>query len=136
MRFIPYLFFSGDCAAAFQHYQQILGGELQVMTHAELPEGAQQMPGAKPQDVMHASLTFDDGQLMGSDDPTGDDGPKTGFAVAYSASNLQVGKQVFDALAEGGTVDMPFGATDWSPGFGVCTDRFGMSWMVSSEGET
>ena len=26
---------------------------------------------------------------------------------------------------------MPFGATFWSPGFGMVTDRFGTPWMVN-----
>lgn len=36
-------------------------------------------------------------------------------------------------LADGGEVTMPFGATFWSPGFGACTDRFGVPWMVDTE---
>ena len=131
----PYLFFSGDCADAFTRYQQILGGELQVMTHADLPPGAEPMPGAQPHHVMHASLTLDAGLLMGSDDPTGDGGPKVGVAVAYTAPDEQAAKQAFDALAEGGQVTMPFGPTFWSRGFGACTDRFGVAWMVDTAGE-
>jgi PhnB protein len=128
----PYLFFSGDCAAAFQRYQQVLGGELQIMTHAELPEGAEPMPGAEPHHVMHASLSLGDGLLMGSDDPTGDGGPKVGIAVAYTASDVQQAKQVFEQLSEGGEMSMPFAPTFWSPGFGACTDRFGVQWMVDT----
>ena len=40
-------------------------------------------------------------------------------------------KRVFDALAAGGQVTMPFAATFWSPGFGMVTDRFGTPWMVN-----
>ena len=47
MSFNPYLFFSGNCAEAFERYGAIFGGDLQVMTHADLPEGAEPMPGAE-----------------------------------------------------------------------------------------
>lgn len=136
MSFHPYLFFTGDCAAAFKRYQEIFGGELQVMTNADVPEGVEPMPGAEPHHVMHASLTLGEGRLlMGSDDPTGDGGPKVGAAVAYVASDEQEAKRVFDALADGGETTMPFGTTFWSRGFGMCTDRFGVPWMVDTAGE-
>ena len=43
--------------------------------------------------------------------------------------------RIFDALAEDGQITMPLGETFWSPRFGMCTDRFGTSWMVSVQGE-
>lgn len=133
MSFHPYLFFSdGRCAEAFQRYHEIFGGELQVMTHADLPEGAEPMPGAEPHHVMHAAVTVGDGLLMGSDDPTGDGGPKVGIAATYVAPDAQEGKRVFGALAEGGEVQMPFEPTFWSAGFGACVDRWGVSWMVDT----
>jgi PhnB protein len=135
MSFHPYVFFSGNCAEAFQRYQQIFGGELQVMTNADVPEGAG-MPGADPQAVMHASLTLGEGRLlMGSDDPTGDDGAKVGSAVCYIAPDEQDAKRAFEALADGGESTMPFSATFWSKGFGMCTDRYGVPWMIDTAGE-
>jgi PhnB protein len=134
MSFNPYLFFDGNCAEAFQRYQEIFGGELNVMKNADAPEGAG-MPGAKPDDVMHVSLKVGDAYLMGSDDPTGTGGPKVGAAVAYTAADEGEAKRAFDALADGGETTMPFSATFWSKGFGMCTDRFGVPWMVDTEGE-
>jgi PhnB protein len=132
----PYLFFSGDCADAFARYEKIFGGTLEVMTHADLPEGAEPMPGAEPHHVMHAALTWDDCMIMGSDDPTGDGGPKTGVAVTYTAPDVDTAKRVLADLAEGGELQMPFEATFWSPGFGACLDRFGIPWMVDTASQT
>lgn len=130
----PYVFFSGTCAAAFQRYQEVFGGEAQIMTMADAPPGSG-MPGVDPHFVMHASLPIGDGLLMGSDDPTGDGGPMTGIAVTYTAPDAQVARTVFDALADGGVVTMPFEATFWSRGFGTCTDRFGVPWMIDTAGD-
>lgn len=133
MSFHPYLFFSGGtCAEAFQRYQEIFGGELQVMTNADAPDASDAMPGAEPHHVMHASVQVGEGFLMGSDDPTGDGGPKVGVAVAFSAPDTATGERVFAALAEGGEVFAPFGPTFWSPGFGSCLDRWGVNWMVDT----
>src|SRR5690606_39848021 len=107
-------------------------GDLRIMTMADLPPGEEPMPGSEPHHVMHAALVIGDGFLMGSDDPTGDDGPKTGVAVSYSAPDVETGKRVFDALREGGETQMEWEPTFWAPGFGACVDRFGVSWMVDT----
>ena len=134
MSFNPYLFFSGDCAEAFARYHEVFGGDLNVMKHADVPEGSG-MPDADPEAVMHASLRVGDALLMGSDDPTGTGGAKVGSAVAYTAPDPAEAERAFDALAEGGEVGAPFGPTFWSKGFGMCTDRFGVPWMVDTAGE-
>lgn len=136
MSFHPYLFFSGrKCAEAFRWYQGIFGGEVQIMTFADAPEGTEPMPGSSPDDVMHASIKIGEGFLMGSDDPTGDGGPKVGVAVAFSAPDADQARKVFEALCEGGEVQMEFQQTFWSKGFGACVDRYGFNWMVDTEGE-
>lgn len=135
MPFHPYVFFSGNCREAFTRYQEIFGGQLDLMTVADTPAGVDPMPGSEPHHVMHTALTVGDGMLMGSDDPTGDGGPKVGSAVSYTADDTAEAKRVFEALAEGGEVTMPFSPTFWSTGFGMCTDRFGVPWMVGSAEE-
>lgn len=135
MSFSPYLFFSGNCAEAFEHYRVVFDGQLDVMRNAEAPEGAG-MPDVDPDTVMHAALRLGDtALLMGSDDPTGTGGPKLGFAVSYSAPDDAEARRVFDALAEDGEITMEYTETFWSVGFGMCTDRFGVSWMVDVAGE-
>src|SRR5690606_29475999 len=114
------------CAEAFQWYKQIFGGELRMMTNAEVPEGTDPMPGASPDDVLHASINLGNGFLMGSDDPTGDGGRKLGVAVAFAAPDEKEGKRVFEALSEGGEVQMPYQPTFFSKGFGMCVDRYGL----------
>ena len=134
MSFNQYLFFSGNCAEAFDRYHEIFGGELNVMRMGDVPEDSR-MPGASADSVMHASIKLGDAFLMGSDDPTGSGGPKVGAAVAYTSADEAESRRIFDALAEGGDVTAPFGPTFWSKGFGMCTDRFGVPWMVDTAGE-
>lgn len=135
MSFNPYIMFSGDCAEAFERYHEIFGGELQIMRNSDVPAGQEGMEGASPEHVMHASVALDGSYLMGSDDPSGDGGAKRGVLVTYTAPDADRGAEVFAALAEGGTVDMPFGPQFWSKGFGSCTDRFGVPWFVDTAGE-
>ncbi len=134
MSFSTYLFFTGDCRAAMERYQEIFGGDLQVLTGADTPADAtgDEGPAMPPDLVMHAALaTGDGGLLLASDDPTTDDpGPKQGFRVSYGAADADDARRVFDALATGGSVQLRLGETFFSPAFGMCTDSFGIPWMV------
>jgi PhnB protein len=85
--------------------------------------------------VLHARLAFDDNRsLMASDwmDSTPYQGMKS-FAVALGYKKVDEARRIFDALAEGGQVSIPFSKTFWTEGFGMLTDRFGTHWMVSGE---
>ena len=132
MAFRPYLAFAGNCREAFTRYQEILGGELVLLTMADMPADAgSPPPGAKPDAIMHAALTSGNDLLMGADDPTGNfDGTVDGMCVNCSLRDAGEAKRVFDALSESGTVQMPLGETFFSPAFGMCTDRFGTPWMI------
>lgn len=131
MSFNPYLFFVGTCREAMTAYHGIFGGQLDLVTAAEMPDA----PEDVPRDViMHAALTLPNGGLlMASDDPGAtEDGPKVGLSVSYSAADPADAARVFDELAKDGQVQMPMGETSWSPAFGMCIDRFGTPWMVGA----
>jgi PhnB protein len=55
------------------------------------------------------------------------------MSVSISLNDPEKGERIFNALAEGGTTMMPFQKTFWAAGFGMCTDRFGIPWMVNCE---
>lgn len=134
----PYLFFTNNAREAMTRYQEILGGQLEIMSPGDMPEGeAEQMPFEAPADfVIHAALTFGDGDLlMASDDPTGDAGGVKGCSLNVTLTDQAEARRIFEAFADGGEVTMPLEATFWAPLFGSCVDRFGVSWMVNVEGE-
>ena len=55
-----------------------------------------------------------------------------GFAISLSYPTVAETTRVFNALAEGGQIVMPFGKTFWAEAFGMVTDRFGTPWMVGT----
>jgi PhnB protein len=135
MAFRPYLAFAGNCREAFKRYQEIFGGELVVLTFADVAEDAGPPPPGTPTGaVMHAALTAGDDVLMGADDPSGNfNGGVSGMCVSWSSPDVGEAKRVFDALSDKGQVQMELNQTFFSPAFGMCTDRFGTPWMVMAE---
>jgi len=131
MQLIPYLNFNGQCEAAFKFYEQCLGGKIvMMMTHGDSPI-AKDVPPDWHSAILHASLAVDDAVLMGSDRPPDQPGETKGAYVSIAIDDLAKAKRIFNALAEGGTVQMPFAETFWAAGFGMLVDRFGTPWMIN-----
>jgi PhnB protein len=133
MQLNPYLLFNGQCAEAFKFYEQVLGGKIEaMMTHAGTP-AEEHVPSEWGDKIIHARMTIGDSVLMASDAPPGRYEKPGGFSVNIGLNDVAKGERIFNQLAEGGTVQMPFGPTFWAAGFGMCVDRFGTPWMLNCE---
>ncbi len=128
----PYLMFGGRCEEALEFYKKSLGAEVEMMMRFnESPEPTPpgMLQAGFEKKIMHASFRVHGVPLMASDGC--DDGSKFGgFSLALSLPNEADARRAFDALADGGSVQMPLTKTFWSPCYGMLTDRFGLAWMV------
>ena len=132
MELSTYLFFNGNCKEAFQFYEQALKGKIELMmTYRESPEKNQECTPTNPDGIMHVRLTVGKHALMGSDSPPQYYSKPQGFSVSYTAADQAEAERAFKALSQDGSVTMPLGKTFWSEAFGMCTDRFGINWMVN-----
>lgn len=128
VRLNPYLSFAGDARAAMEFYASVLGGELSVMTFADM--GGMGMPEDQQHLVMHSQLAITDVvTLMAADmgEHVGANG-----TVSLSGDENDPGlRSWFDGLAETGVVKEPLVAAPWGDSFGQLTDRFGVDWMFN-----
>jgi PhnB protein len=69
--------------------------------------------------------------LMASDAYPGNFQKPQGFSVSLQVEDPADAERRFKALADGGSINMPFGKTFFSKGFGMCVDKFGIPWMVN-----
>jgi PhnB protein len=134
----PYLFFGGRCQEALDYYAARAGAEIGMVMHFDqspdpVPEGMLQ-PGFEKK-VMHGEFRLGDSTVLCSDGCSEEDGGFKGFSLALSVPTEADADRVFDALADGGQVQMPLGKTFWSPRYGMVKDRFDVHWMVMVPGE-
>ena len=135
MQISCHLSFSGSCEAAFRTYHRILGGELMPMvTYGQSPM-ADQVPADWQSKILHATLRIGDEELLGADVHPGAAVQHQGFAIVLGIAGIERGKEIFHALAEGGSVSVPFQQTFWSPGYGMLVDRFGVPWEINCEAD-
>jgi PhnB protein len=134
MQVQPYLFFEGRCEEALELYRQALDAEVDMlMRFKESPEAPP--PGSVAPDsedkVMHASFRVGDTTLMASDGACSGRSAFQGVSLSINLNDVAEAERRFAALAAGGEVQMPLGATFWSPAFGIVVDKFGVSWMIN-----
>jgi PhnB protein len=131
MQVNPYLFYDGNCEAAFKFYEKALGAKIEMLLrNEEAPEDMPTSPDRKKK-IMHARMTVDGAVLMASDAPPDHFHKPQGFSVSLTVAEPAEAERRFKALSEGGNVNMPFGKTFFSKGFGMCVDQFGIPWMVN-----
>jgi len=127
----PYLSFNGQCEAAFKFYQQCLGGqELSFHKYAGSPMESE-VPAEWRDRVMHATLLCGKTALMGADAPPQYYREAQGFSVSVNVDKAEDAERVFNALAQGGKIQMPIQQTFWTARFGMLIDKFGIPWMVN-----
>lgn len=131
-RLNPYLGFRDDAREAMDSYQAVFGGELARSTFVEL--GASEDPAEKDR-IMRAMLTTPSGfTLMAADTPAGmthDPGDAYSVSPSGDAASADELRGYGDRLSEGGQVRVPLEKAPWGDTFGLCTDRFGVPWMVN-----
>ncbi|WP_405595008.1 VOC family protein [Streptomyces sp. NBC_01410] len=127
-RLNPYIAFDGDARQAMEFYKGIFGGTLTVNTFGDF---GQKEAGADK--IMHSMLETDSGfTLMAADSPPGME-YKYGnnISVSLSGDNADELRGYWDKLSGGGTVSVPLEKQMWGDVFGMCTDRFGIIWLVN-----
>ena len=116
-----------------EFYRKTLGAEVIMMLRfSESPEPAP--PGMVPEGfenkIMHCSFRIGNTMVMASDGCAAGSPKFEGFSLSITVPDEADADRVFNALSEGGKVEMPLGKTFWSPRFGMLSDRFGIGWMV------
>jgi PhnB protein len=128
----PYLNFREGTRDVMDFYVAVFGGELTLSTFAE--NGGMGQPEAEQDKVMHSQLITGDGlTLMAADVPASMPIGANG-TVSLSGDDDAALRGYWDGLVDGGSVTVPLEKAPWGDSFGMCTDRFGVAWMVNIAG--
>jgi PhnB protein len=126
----PYISFKSNAREAMTFYKSVFGGKLTLRTFKEF--NASQTP-AEDNLVMHSELDAGDGFIfMASDTPQRMEyQPGHNIAMSLTGENEDQLKTYFKKLSTGGKVSMPLKKEIWGDMFGMCTDKFGIGWLVN-----
>ncbi len=126
----PYLSFRDNARQAMEFYQSVFGGKLTMSTFKEYH--ASQDP-SEDNKIMHAELHSDNGIIFfASDTPNQNEfRPGGGYSMSLSGDNEAELRGYYQKLSAGGMVTMPLEKAPWGDTFGMCTDQYGVNWMVN-----
>ena len=134
----PYLNFPGNTEAAFEFYRTVFGGELVgPVRYRDFPD-AMGAADADRDRIAHVGLPIGAGHILMGTDSIAAHGKtlRTGnnFYITLGPDDAEEARRLFDALSDGGRIEMPLQETEWAELYGICADRFDVQWMISFEG--
>lgn len=134
-----YLNFNRNTEEAFNFYKTVFGTEFTApisrMGSVPTQEGSPELSEADKNLVMHVALPILGGTiLMGTDAPE-----SMGFKlnqgnnvyINLEPDTIKETKELFNALSDGGKVEMELQKMFWGDFYGSCTDKFGVKWMFN-----
>jgi PhnB protein len=130
MQIEPYLFFEGRTEEALEFYKSKLGAKVEFMMRYKDNPDPQYNPPNSGEKVMHSCFRIGDTQVMASDGNCTGKPSFQGFSLTFNAADEADARRRFNALAEGGQVNLPLSETFFAKSFGMVADRFGLNWMV------
>ncbi|TFC33147.1 VOC family protein [Cryobacterium sp. MDB1-18-2] len=142
-----HLNFHGDARAALGFYQSVFGGQVTIATYGDfgMPQDA---PGAA--NVVFGQVETEAGFRVMAYDIPGQTAGSAGTASAAGSTRRENGVTLTNqpffvsvrgdtldevqgywaALSAGASIVEPLAASAWSPGFGMLTDAFGVTWIL------
>lgn len=139
-----HLNFRGDARPALEFYQSVFGGAIVIATYGDfgMPKD---VPGAE--NVVFGQLETGDGFRVMAYDIPGQTGGAAGaggsthrengvtitgqsFFVSVRGETLEEVQGYWTKLSAGAAIVEGLAASAWSPGFGMLTDPFGVTWVL------
>jgi PhnB protein len=126
----PYINFRDNTREAMEFYHSVFGGKLQSATFKDYHAS---QDASEDNLIMHSVLEAENGiSFMASDTPNRMEyRPGTNMSMSLSGGNEAELTGYFEKLSDGGTVTMPLQKAMWGDSFGMCTDKFGVQWLVN-----
>lgn len=135
-----YLNFAGEAEQAFELYRSVFGGELSsAVRFGDMPIEGLDIPDEDRDKMMHIALPISEHDVLMASDTLPGLGQElvrgNSVHVSLHPESRQEADRLFEALSEGGEVEMPIDDQVWGDYYGACTDRFGIHWMVNCSPE-
>jgi PhnB protein len=131
-----YLNFDGNPEEAFDFYKKVFGGEFSsAVRFKDFPVEGMEVPKADENKMMHISLPIGDDAILMASDTLPAFGQKlvqgNNVYVSLHPTSKEEAGRLFNALSEGGEVEMDIADQVWGDYYGAFKDKFGVQWMVN-----
>ncbi len=130
---VPYILMNGRAKEAIEYYQETLNAKvLFQQTFGEGPkDDAVKMKEDELNLIAHSVLKIGENQFMIADIipalpfQTGNQ-----VSICITTSDIELAKQLYENLKKDGKVLIEFNEIYFSPGYGMVTDKFGVTFQI------
>ena len=136
----PYVYFNGNCEDAFNFYKSVFRQEFTYIgRYKDVPKTDRQIFAEGEEKIMHVTLPIStETTLMGADNIEAYKEAITysSFSLIIHTDSKEEADRLFNELSDNGQVKLPMNLTFWGSYYGICIDKFGISWKITlgSEG--
>lgn len=135
-RLYPYLNFAGNAEEAFTFYRSVFGGQFsRLVRFKDLPMEGVSIPPEDEDKIMHIALPVGQDDLLMASDTLKSLGQElvqgNNAYISVFPPTRHEADRIFQALADGGRIEMPIADQVWGDYFGSLQDKFGVLWMVN-----
>jgi PhnB protein len=135
----PYIYFNGNCEDAFNFYKSVFRKEFAYIgRYKDVPDADRQIFTEADDKIMHVSLPISaETSLMGADNTEAykESQKYNNFSLIIHTYSKEEANRLFNELSANGKVKLPMASTFWGSYYGICIDKFGISWKITSEEE-
>ena len=129
----PYVAFKDNAREAMEFYKTVFGGQLWMDTFKSFQVSDDPAENNK---IMHGYLVGERGfELMAADTPNAmqfNDGARISLSLSGGDEDEAELKGYWQKLSsDGGTITLPLEKAPWGAWFGMCVDKYGITWMVN-----
>ena len=135
----PYLSFNGNCEEVFNFYKSVFEVDfLTLQRFKDMPKNSDYdemyLSENEKEKIMYVALPLGkETILMACDLPEAKG--KTNFgnniSISIQAESLEEATKLFNSISSDGKIYMSLGKAFWNAYFGMCTDKFGINWIVN-----
>lgn len=133
----PYIYFNGNCEDAFNFYKLVFRKEItSIGRYKDVPKIDRPIFQETDEKIMHVTLPISaETSLMGSDNKEAYEKSLaySNFSLIIHTDSKEESDRLFNELSENGQIKVAMNMTFWGSYYGICIDKFGITWKISSE---
>ena len=132
-----YIYFNGNCEVAFNFYKVVFRKEITYIgRYKDVPQTDRQIFREADEKIMHVTLPIStETSLMGSDNTEAyeESIAYSNFSLIIHTDSKEEADRLFDELSKSGQIKVAMNLTFWGSYYGICIDKFGITWKITTE---
>ena len=133
----PYIYFNGNCEEAFNFYKAVFRKEITYIgRYKDVPNTDREIFEESNEKIMHITLPISEETiLMGSDNKEAhkESTAFNSFSLVIHTDNKVEADRLFNEISKNGQVKVPMNIAFWGSYYGICIDKFGVNWKITTE---